>query len=93
MNSRDAALVAEAAWNKSKGAEDPDFKGASLEHQLRLQSLVNTIEAYVESGRSGESPTGVVGLEAFEEAVVSELVAPPKQLEPPKPSPKPKGKN
>lgn len=82
MNSRDAALIAEKAWNATKDSTDPDYLQCQPDHQLNLASLVNVIES---------QPTGaqVPGLEAFEAKVNLLLAAPAPKLLATVSSPKP----
>lgn len=68
MNSRDAAAVAEKAWNATKSDEDPEYDGCAPVHKSRLLAVVESVENGV--------PSGIAGLDDYEAAVQAELAEP-----------------
>lgn len=84
MNHRDADKLAQESWD---AVSDTPYAVTHIDHQLRLCTLVNAIEAQIERGVN--PTTNSAGLENFEAEVVRRLTAPvpaPKQLKAPKDS-------
>lgn len=79
MQHRDAEKLAQECWDAHY---EPPFAACQIEHQLKLCSVVNSIEEQLQK----ESPlpgADVEGLADFEAEVIKRLTAPapaPKQL-------------
>lgn len=78
MMHTDAAAVAAKAWDSTKAKDDRDYTACVTDHQLKLATLVNDIDAHSEDPNY---TTGVAGLEDFEEEVKKLLAAEAKKAE------------
>ncbi len=71
MNYRDAEKLAEESWD---AVSDLPFVLTTVDHQLRLVSLVNILEEQLAKSHTFTS-TGSAGMEEFEAEVVRRMTA------------------
>lgn len=70
MNAQDAEKLAATCWNATS---DTPFAACTIDHQLRLSSVVNSIEEQLLLSKP--PATNIAGLEKFEAEVIHQLTA------------------
>lgn len=96
MNSVDCDKLARECWDATN--DEVVYEATTMDHQLRLCTIVGIISEKLEQGAVEPLTTNSVGLEEFEAEVIRRLTALApviKELEPefeaePEPAPKPK---